>query len=151
MLTAIMKIFSESFVIEETDDIERQLQLATAALLIEVMKQDHSIHPEERTAVKAALQENFSLTDDETQALFDLAKQQADSAVDYYQFTSLIAKECSPEQKIRIMEYLWMIAYADTQLDALEEHMIRRIADLIYVPHRDFIQTKLKIERSLRH
>ncbi len=151
MLTAIMKIFSDSFVCEETDDIERQLQLATAALLIEVMKQDHSIHPEERAAVKTALQENFSLSDDEAHALFNLAQQQADSAVDYYQFTSLIAKECTPEQKNRIVEYLWMIAYADLDLDVLEEHMIRRIAELIYVPHRDFIQAKLKIQQKIGH
>ena len=70
-------------------------------------------------------------------------------ATDYHQFTSLIAKNFDQAQKIKVIEYLWMIAYSDYQLDKHEEHMVRRIADLIYVPHKEFLQAKHRVQRQL--
>lgn len=150
MLETIKKIFENNISSAEPDNIDHQLKLATAVLLVEMMKQDHRVQKEERAAVRKVLQEKFRLGDDETRELLMVAQQEADEAVDYHQFTSLIAREYPPEQKIRIIEYLWTIAYADKSLDPLEEHMIRRIADLIYVSHKDFIRTKHRVQKLLR-
>jgi uncharacterized tellurite resistance protein B-like protein len=148
MLNTIKSFFKDNISPDTTADLEHQLKLATAALLIEMMQQDHKVRDEERQVVRQALQEKFDLADEETDELYELAQAEADEAVDYFQFTSLIARECSQEQKIKIIEYLWTIAYADSHLDPLEEHMIRRIADLIYVPHKDFIRAKQKVVNS---
>ena len=94
------------------------------------------------------LQNNFTLTQSETLQLCELAKQELDNAVDSHQFTSLIARHYSQAEKIKIIEYLWQVAYADDHLDPLEEHMVRHIAELIYVPHREFIRTKHKVQKS---
>ena len=145
MLNAIKNFFDQNICFGKKVDIEHQLKLATAALLIEMMQQDHKVQEVEREAVKAALKSNFNLTDSATHELFSLAQQEADEATDYFQFTSLIARQFTDQQKIRLIEYLWTIAYADTHLDPLEEHMVRRIADLIYVSHQDFIKTKHKV------
>lgn len=131
------------------ENLEHQLKLATAALLIEMMQQDEHEHENEKKVIKHALQEKFSLTEEETRTLYQLARQEVADATDYYQFTNLIARNFSQLQKIQIIEYLWAIAYADNQLDAYEEHMVRRIADLIYVSHKDFIQTKHRVLASL--
>jgi uncharacterized tellurite resistance protein B-like protein len=147
MLNAIKNFFEQNISPETSDDLDHQLKLATAALLIEMMHQDHHVHEDEKRAVKYILKIQFDLTDDETRELYRLAQKEADEAVDYYQFTSLIAREYPLQQKKKIIENLWTIAYADRHLDALEEHMIRRIADLIYVPHKDFIQTKHKVKK----
>lgn len=149
MLETIQKFFENNISSPDNGDINHQLKLATAALLVEMMQQDHRVQAAEKKAVKEVLQAKFELDDDETRELLSLAQQEAEVAVDYHQFTSLIARECSQEQKIRMIEYLWTIAYADKSLDPLEEHMIRRIADLIYVSHRDFIKTKHKVQKSV--
>jgi len=150
MLDTIKSFFEQNIHPEQEEDLDHQLKLATAALLIEMMQQDHKVHEVERETVRESLQKEFDLTTDETDELFRLAAEEADDAVDYHQFTSLIARYCSQEQKIKVVEYLWRIAYADRHLDAVEEHMIRRLADLIYVSHRDFIQTRHKVEESLK-
>jgi uncharacterized tellurite resistance protein B-like protein len=145
MLNAIKNFFEQNISSDKSADVEHQLKLATAALLVEMMQQDHKVQDAERQAVKDALKKKFHLTEDETHELYTLAQQEADGATDYYQFTSLIARHYSRQQKIKLVEYLWTIACADTHLHPLEEHMIRRIADLIYVSHKDLIKTKLQV------
>lgn len=149
MLNAIKSFFEENISSGTPEDPDHQLRLATAALLIEMMQQDHKVIEEEREAVRAALREQFNLDEDEIRELLELARQEAEMATDYYQFTRLIASQCSPEEKKKVIEYLWKIAYSDNHLDPLEEHMIRRLADLLYVPHRDFIHAKHKAQRDL--
>jgi len=150
MLNTIKNFFEQNIASDEVDDIEHQLKLATAALFIEMMQQDHEVHEEERQAVKVSLKEKFNLSEDETEELFNLAQQEASTATDYHQFTRLIAKEYTQDQKIKVIELLWTIAYADNHLDSLEEHMVRRIADLIYVPHKDLMKTKHKVQHDKR-
>ena len=149
MLKAI-KIFFEQHMITElaAGDQEHQLRLATAALLVEMMNQDEKILEPEKQAVRQALKDNFTLSDEESSELYQLAHEELKNATDYYQFTKLIAEHFSQPQKIKIIELLWQVAYADNHLDAHEEHMVRRIADLIYVPHQDFIQTKLRVQNK---
>ena len=145
MLAVIQDFFDRCLAVDKEVDIEHQLKLASAALLIEMMRQDHKVQETEREAVVQALKKKFHLGADETQELFSLAQQEAAEATDYYQFTNLIARHFTQQQKIKLIEYLWVIAYADMHLDPLEEHMIRRIADLIYVSHRDLIKAKHKV------
>jgi len=149
MLNAIKHFFEQNISTSSPDDIEHRLKLATAALLIEMMQQDGKSKEEEIRAVKDSLQNRFELDKAETDGLFDLARSQAKQATDFFQFTSLIHKHYPLEKKIKVVEYLWTIAYADNHLDAHEEHMVRRIADLLYVSHKDLMQTKYKVQRAL--
>jgi len=149
MLSAIKKYFKKNISPEDSGDIDHELKLATAALLIEMMYQDDQVHDKEIDAAKNALTERFELTDDECHILFELAEEEVKEAVDYHQFTRLIASEFTQVQKIKVIELLWSIAYADSHLDSLEEHMVRKISDLIYVSHKDFMKTKHKVQDSL--
>ena len=135
--------------LETEVDIEHRLKLATAALMIEIMKQDGETKNEEVESVKKALQNKFELTKNEIDELFTLASEEAKQSVDLYQFTSLIREHFSQEKKIKTIEYLWAIAYADNHLDAHEEHLIRRIADLLYVTHKDFMKAKHKVQEKM--
>lgn len=125
------------------------IQVATAALLIEVMKADGKVSEDERKAVMQTIQAKFNLTDEETKLLKELAKEKISKATDYYEFTSLIHKGLSYEQKVEVIEHLWGIALTDKHLDKHEEYVVRKIADLIYVEHKDFIEAKLKIKKKL--
>ena len=149
MLKTIKDFFEKNMSLETEVDVEHRLKLATAALMIEIMKQDGKTKNEEVGAVKQALQTKFELTKTEIDDLFTLASEEAKQSVDLYQFTSLIREHFSQEKKIKTIEYLWTVAYADNHLDAHEEHLIRRIADLLYVSHQDFMKAKHKVQENM--
>ena len=149
MLKAIIQFFESSMSPDIEDDIEHRLKMATAALFIEMMQQDGKKTDSEEQKVKEVLQTRFDLSETETHDLFVLAHEEARDAVDFHQFTSLINEHFSMEKKIKVVEYLWAIAYADNHLDSYEEHMVRRIADLLYVDHHDFIKAKHKVLDTL--
>jgi uncharacterized tellurite resistance protein B-like protein len=129
---------------QERQSQDHSLRLATAALLVEMSRQDDTVHDAERQAVSKALRERFDLSTDEVDELYRLAEQEVSEAIDYYQFTSLIKDHFSPEQKERVVELLWQVAIADGHIDQYEEHMVRRIAELLYLPHSSFIRAKHK-------
>jgi uncharacterized tellurite resistance protein B-like protein len=125
-----------------------QLQLASAALMIEICKADDSVDEEEISKITVILSEKFALNQLALDELFDLASQQTDEATSLYQFTSLIHEAYEYDAKIALIQNLWEVAYADGNLDRYEEHMIRKIADLLYISHSDFIRTKLVVKNS---
>jgi len=133
---------------EELSD--HALQLATAALFLEMVYIDREVREDERKRVTEAVSEKFSLSEEETQALVELAEQAVRETLSYHEFTSTIRKGFTPEQKKKVIEHLWSIAYADGELDRHEEHLVRKIADLLYVPHRDFIEAKLSAREAPR-
>jgi uncharacterized tellurite resistance protein B-like protein len=145
MLGEIRKFF-DSFIQPDaaTDehDAEHRLRLATAALLIEVTRADHVIGDEELETVKHALVTLFDLSGDETAALVELAEKEARESSSHYEFTSLIKNSFDAETKTTIVEMLWRVVFADNHMDKYEEAMVRKIADLLYVSHRDFIAAK---------
>jgi uncharacterized tellurite resistance protein B-like protein len=142
MLKAIKNFFEEKINVHEPEDLEHSLSLATAALMVEMMLNDGKTHEAEEEVLKKKLQQTFSLSITETSDLFELAHKEVKDAVDYHQFTTLIAKNFSQPEKIKVIEHLWAVAYADNHLDPYEELMVRKISDLIFVSHADFINTK---------
>ena len=129
-------------------DREHALQLATAVLLVEVMRSDAELAAEERMAVLAALRSEFALADDELARLVELAERTARDATDFHSFTSRINEGFDMQQRIRIIEFMWQVAYADGHLDAHENHVMRRIADLLYVPHGAYVNAKTRARQA---
>jgi uncharacterized tellurite resistance protein B-like protein len=73
-----------------------------------------------------------------------MAEAESREATDYYQFTSLVREHYSQEERQRIVELLWRAAYADARISAHEQHVIRKIADLLYVPQAAYIDAKMR-------
>ena len=149
MLRRIEAFFDRYLVPEINDrtrDTEHVLRLATGALLLEMTHMDGEVWPEQRQVVKQAMLEQFDLTESESTELLDLAEEERVQSTDYFQFTSLINNAYTPEQKIRLIELLWQIAYANESLHRYEEHLVRKIADLLHVPHGAFIAAKHRME-----
>jgi len=150
MINAIKNYFNKSISTDVEKNSEQNLKLATAALLVEMMHQDDQVLSSEIASVKDSLKQSFHLNEDEANELFKLAEQEAKASTDYHQFTTLIAKNYSQEQKIKVIEYLWSIAYADNVLDSHEEHMVRHIAGLIFVSHKDYIKAKHRVQEKMK-
>lgn len=131
--------------INNEDDIEHRLKLAATALLVEMMHVDHDINTQEESRLRGIMQTQFELDTAEIDDVLELASEKKHAAADYYQFTSLINQHYTQEQKIRLVEQLWQLAWADQHIDKFEEHLVRTLADLLHVPHRDFIQAKHRV------
>ncbi len=125
------------------EEKQHTLQLATAVLLIEVMRADPEIDPGEQAAVVSTLQSKFRLEQDELAGLLELAGQTARDANDFYSFTSTINAHFSHDEKIRVVENMWQVAYADSHLGAHENHVIGKVAGLLHVTHGEYIAAKL--------
>jgi len=123
---------------------EHTLQLATAVLLIEVMRSDAESKNEEQATVLNILRQRFHLPETEVAQLSELGHRTAIAANDFHQFTSLINRELDMPEKVRIIEYMWQVAYADKQISEHEEHLLRKIAGLLYIAHADYIAAKLR-------
>jgi len=146
MLASIKKFFTENIQPHaENVDNEHQLKVATAALLLEMASADFDVHDSELAAVANSMQQHFKLSQAETDSLMNLAAEEADQATCYYDFTRLINNGFSAAQKVKVIELMWEVAYADDKLQKYEEALVRKVADLIYVPHSDFIAAKHRI------
>jgi uncharacterized tellurite resistance protein B-like protein len=130
-------------------DREHRLRLATGALVMEMIRADDEVKESELAIARRVLQEKFDLSEDETEELVGLSRDAAHEAVSYYRFTSLINKEFTPAEKIQVVEMLWQVAYADRHLEKYEEHLVRKIAELIYVPHAEFMAAKHRVLKAL--
>jgi uncharacterized tellurite resistance protein B-like protein len=129
---------------EESPQREQVRNLAVAALLVEVLRADYDVSAPERRQVLASIRGVLGLGDAECEALLDLAEQRVDEAHDLHQFTSEVNRAFSPDEKVGLVEQLWRVAQSDATVHKYEEHLIRRISDLLHVPHRDFIAAKLR-------
>ena len=123
---------------------ERALQIATAALLVEMMHIDDKLQSEERQVIIESICARFTLSDEEARDVIAMAEEQTKQATDDYQFTSLINKSFDLEQKTQIIESLWRVAFADNHLDKYEEYLVRKLAELLYVPHSAYIAAKVR-------
>ena len=131
----------------EAGEREHGYHVATAALLVEMMRADSTVAPAERSAVLRALAAAFDdLTPEETRDLLARAEERADDATSLYEFTRIVNQRFDHEQKAHVVELLWRIAWADGELDKYEESLVRRIADLIHVPHSVFIRMKHRVQ-----
>ena len=146
MLNQIKLFFEQHLALSGPEDsLEEKLQIAAVALFQEMMYMDDKVEPVEQEIILSLIHQNFSLTDEQITSLVEIAEQKRKQATDYFEFTSLINKEYSLEQKIRLIESLWKIAFIDGVLDMNEEYLVRKIADLLHVSHTAFIMAKNRI------
>ncbi|MCP4044117.1 MAG: TerB family tellurite resistance protein [Gammaproteobacteria bacterium] len=154
MINTIRQFFDQHILTDgsggDGDDFEHRQRLATAALLIEMTRADFSVTDAEQQALVKTVRRIYGLNEEETHELVRLAGEELDNATSLYQFTTLINQNFSPAQKRHVVELLWEMAYADGTLNKYEEHLVRKVADLIYVSHAVFIQTKHQTRKKMR-
>ncbi|MEH6590475.1 MAG: TerB family tellurite resistance protein [Halioglobus sp.] len=122
---------------------EHRMQLAAAAMLIETARADFTQSGEEEKHLEDLLSSALKLDRHEVSELITLATRQVDESTSLYEFTREINDHYSPAQKSDLINLMWKVAYTDGRLDKYEEHLIRQVAELTYVPHEDYIRSKL--------
>ena len=127
---------------------DHALQVATAALMFEMMRMDDQLTEVEKRSITDTLRQQFGLDSLHLERLMVLAEQEAQQATDYFQFTSLINKTCDAAQKIRIIENLWRVAMIDGYLDANELHLVGRVGNLLHIGHADYVGAKQRAREA---
>lgn len=132
---------------EDSPDRDHALRVATAALLIEMSRADYDggSVPEKRL-IERLLREQFALSAAETAELFELGEREAADAVSLHDFTRVLHDSLRESDKHAIVEMLWRVAYADRELDRYEDHLVRKVADLLYVRHADLIAIRNRVK-----
>lgn len=151
MLKLFLDIFTNNVNKNDSvrDDSNHALELAAAALMFEISQADNNIQQEERQVIHMAIRSEFGLSEQEADTLMTSAKNEVDNAVSLYDFTRVLNKELSQAERKRILELLWKVAFADRIVDKYEEYFIRKIADLLYVSHKDYIKAKHRAADSI--
>jgi uncharacterized tellurite resistance protein B-like protein len=127
------------------EEREHALRVATALLLIEVARADYSADLAEDAAMLASLQQFFALEKEHATLLLEEARGEADRAVELQQFTRRLHEQLSLAEKHRVVEMLWQVAFADERLDKHEDHLVGRIAELLYVSRSDLIRIRNRV------
>ena len=118
------------------------MELSCAALMFEVARSDFAIDETEREAIRLLLTENFALSEDDVATVTEEAADNVYAATCLFEFTRTINEIATVEQKRQLLTMMWRVALADDALSRYEEHLIRKVADLLYLPHNDFMLAK---------
>ena len=147
MIKAILDWFSAD---EIKAKPEHSIEKATAVLLVEIMRADHHIDDSEIQVFHDIATQQLNLSANEAETLLAEAQSTAEQANDLFQFTELLHRQLSQSEKFTLLCQLWRVAFASNGMDRYEEHMIRRIADLLYLPHSEFIRAKISAREGLQ-
>ena len=148
MLRALTNFLDQTFSGEGDDDAgvsEQDLKLATAVLLVEVARADFSEDEIEIDAVADLLESHLGTSRDEANRLIEEARSHADHTASLQSFTRQLHEEIGNDEKLRIIEMLWRVALADSTLDKHEDHLIRKVAGLLYISHADLIRVRNRV------
>ena len=151
MLKQLRDIFNKTLLNPDQEDAQSRdhaLRLATATLLIEVVRADYEVDLKEIEATIRQLRSHFDLTEDETLLLIKEAEAKADHSVSLQDFTRVLHERLSEAEKYSVIEMLWRVAFADDHLDKHEDYVVRKVAGLLYVTHRDLIRIRNTVKAA---
>ena len=148
MLNRISDFFNNLLSTDENiTENHHSVEIACAVLLCEVMRADNAFTDSEQNELSTILMKQFALTEQEVDSILEQAFVLSENASDFYQFTSRLNQHYSLDERIKIVTLLWQVAYADDELASIEEHIIRKIADLLHLRHSEYIATKIAAEQ----
>lgn len=148
MIDLLKKIFGKTTEIATANQEEKNshdIQVATCALFLEMANIDGEFSDSERENIISILKENYHLSDEYTAELLEASNEELKQSIDLWQFTHLINQNYSTEEKIRIIEMVWKIVYADGKLDGHEDYLVHKLTKLLRLTHKQLIDAKLKI------
>ena len=137
MLKSIKELFKNNIVSKEPD--EHQLRLAAATLMFELIRSDGEVDKSELAYMHDILISEFKLEAAESEALLKLAQESAYNAISLQGFTREICDHWGNEKRIKLLEYMWILALADDRIDPHERHLVRKVAGLLYLNDKEIV------------
>ena len=150
MIKAIHGFLSQAFAqkADEQEGRKRGLDLVAAAMMMEVARADFREDVVESERIFDLLAQAFALSSEETELLMEQAGEEVDDSVSLYEFTRLINDKLDEQEKRLVIKLMWQVAYADSSLHRYEEHVIRKVAELIYLPTAELLKLRHEAEEE---
>ncbi|GAB4143693.1 MAG: hypothetical protein Fur0015_12050 [Ignavibacteriales bacterium] len=130
-------------------EMNNELGIATAALFLEAAYADENFSDEEKSLIIKMISQQFKLDENETNEILKLAEDKIKKSISFYEFTSILNRELTKEQKFEILKNIWRLLFSDKILSSHEEYFIRTIARNLRLEHKDFIAAKLEVKKEL--
>ena len=130
---------------------EKDVRMISAALLAEVATVDQKLDTRERDTLVRVLQQHYSLGPQAAHELVDNALAHREQATSLYEFTQTVNDQFSERDKYQLVLQMWQVAFSDDVIEAFEEHLIRRVAELIYLPHGLFTRARAQAREMRRN
>ena len=131
---------------EEHKELDSSLlDNACAALLVEIAFADKDFDDTEKDSLRETLVKTYGVKVEEIEEIIQDADRSVEESTSLYGYTRIVNDEFNYEDKLNLIRNLWKVAYADGNLDKYEEHLLRKISDLIHVSHSDYINIKLEM------
>ena len=147
-----MNFFKKIFQKDASEDLEIDEHgsiKACIALMLETSMADDLLDESEIKTLKTTLINDFELEETEIDELIEISKKNVDDSTSLYDFTRDINDNFDAKERFKLIESMWKIAYADGNIDKFEEHIIRKVSNLIYVSHSDFIKAKISAKEKI--
>ena len=135
--------------VNKSDHHEKQLQIATAAIFVELAKADGDFSDEEREHIVASIKNRFELEEEYVHELIELSHEELKDSVSLYEFSGVINKSFTFEDKYELLKNLWRLIYTDKTLDKYEDHLIKLIGGMLKMEHKQIINAKMLIRKEL--
>ena len=149
LLSGVNPELANTISVSSSGNKHTKVEVATCALFIELAKSDGEFSQEERDLIIIQMKNLFSLEKKYIDDLMLLAEEKVKQSVSIYEFTGIINKSFSQEEKIELLENLWKLIYRDEKLTAYEDHMIKRIGATMNIEHKQIINSKLWVKQQL--
>lgn len=133
---------------EGRKDETRDIRIAACVLLLEMAGIDGEFDNAEREGILRILRDEYSLSDEDARDFAEAARKELEESIDLWRFTNAINEHYTEDEKIRVMELVWRIVYADGKLDRHEDYLIHKMANLLRLSHKQLIETKLRVLRG---
>jgi uncharacterized tellurite resistance protein B-like protein len=148
MKKILLKFLTISAEQSSPEDMDHALRVATAVLLVEIARADFVVEASEKQRLRELLEQQFKLEASELDALLEEAEGDADRLVSFQHTTRLLNEHYDHAMKVRVVEMMWQLVYADGDKSHYEEHLIRQVADLLYLSQAEFIKARHKAEAN---
>jgi uncharacterized tellurite resistance protein B-like protein len=123
----------------------RDVHLAACAVFLEMAQIDNEFDERERELILDVFQHEYGLSAEDVVDLKRASTEALSKSMDHWQFTNVINQHYSNEEKLRLVELLWQLVYADGKMDEHENYFIHKLAKLLRLTHRELINAKLQV------
>ncbi len=147
MFEKFQNLFSsppESKAADHKESLSKRIRIATAVILLEVANADDEFSQEEQCRIVDILKSDFSLDDESVHELLQISDERRNGSIDIWHFTNIINENYSDEEKLRVIENVWQVIYADGRLDSYEDYIVHKLSSLLHIPLKKMIEAKLK-------
>jgi len=139
-----LKKYFENKAVKGPEGIAEDGRIAACAILLEMAFIDGEFSEPERVKITSLLQKEFHVPEDEVAELLKKSQEELNNSVDLWSFTNQINQRFSHAEKLRVVEMIWKMVYADGVLEQHEDYLVHKLSTLLRVPHKDMINIKIE-------